>query len=111
MKWPTIHTCHAVVNSPFIHLSKGEWRQPQPTRPPYGSDNRTCDYCGSIHPEDLIRLVRSGATVRGSDWKYGWPHKFYVYNIPNLLAGQIFMHNMGSATSHRLIICTKIKIN
>ena len=24
----------------------------------------------------------------GSDWKYGWPHKFYVYDIPNPHAGK-----------------------
>lgn len=44
---------------------------------------RTCSYCGSIHPEDLIAAVEAGARMHGSDWKYGWPHKFYVEKIPN----------------------------
>lgn len=44
---------------------------------------RRCSYCGSIHPEDLIRLLGEGAELHGADWKYGWPHKFYVEGIPN----------------------------
>ena len=44
---------------------------------------RTCDYCGSMHPEDLIKAIEGGATVGGSDWKYGWPHKFYISHIPH----------------------------
>ena len=40
---------------------------------------RTCSYCGSVHPEDLMALVLGNkATLGGSDWKYGWPHKFYL---------------------------------
>lgn len=49
---------------------------------------RTCSYCGSIHPEDLIEAIKAGATLGGADWKYGWPHKFYVDKIPNPNAGQ-----------------------
>lgn len=44
---------------------------------------RSCSYCGSIHPEDLLAAIKAGATLGGSDWKYGWPHKFYVEHIPN----------------------------
>lgn len=44
---------------------------------------RCCSYCGSIHPLDLLRYMERGqADVSGSDWKYGWPHKFYV-DVPN----------------------------
>lgn len=39
---------------------------------------RTCSYCGSIHPEDLLIALNAGARLIGSDWKYGWPHKFYI---------------------------------
>jgi hypothetical protein len=40
---------------------------------------RSCWYCGSMHPEDLHRFLVDGtATMHGCDWKYGWPHKFYV---------------------------------
>lgn len=41
-----------------------------------------CSYCGSMSPESFIAAIRAGAKVGGSDWKYGWPHKFYV-NVPN----------------------------
>ncbi len=92
MKWPEKPTCHAV--SPVFRLGETTWRAPEPTRPPYGQTFRTCSYCGSIHPEDLVRVVEAGAKLGGSDWKYGWPHKFYVDNIPNPLAGQTV--EMGS---------------
>lgn len=50
------------------------WRQPDAESP-----FRTCNYCGSAHPHDLKKLVAGGAQMGGSDWKYGYPHKFYVY--------------------------------
>ena len=69
MKFPEVPTCHGEA-----------WPRPvQPrweTRAP--ETFRRCSYCGSIHPEDLIRLVGEGCQIHGSDWKYGWPHKFYV---------------------------------
>jgi hypothetical protein len=86
MKWPEKPTCHDVA--PVFKIAIPSWRTPEPTRPPYGSTFRTCSYCGSIHPEDLAKYLSDGATLGGSDWKYGWPHKFYVQNIPNPLAGQ-----------------------
>lgn len=51
-------------------------------------EHRTCSYCGSINPEDLISMLESGkATLHGADWKYGWPHKFYI-KYQNPIAGQ-----------------------
>ena len=81
---------------------------------PYGFPFRTCGYCGSIYPEDLFnalsrprrlgpcaarvepddlpgrRFIRHTCRVSlgGADWKYGWPHKFYVEGIENPLAGR-----------------------
>lgn len=49
---------------------------------------RTCSYCGSMHPEDFLGFIAKGATLESADWKYGWPHKFYIYGIANPLAGQ-----------------------
>lgn len=44
---------------------------------------RTCSYCGSMHPLDLlVYLVKGAADLHGADWKYGWPHKFYC-DVPN----------------------------
>lgn len=40
---------------------------------------KACGYCGSMDPVELSELIEAGkATMSGSDWKYGWPHKFYV---------------------------------
>lgn len=50
---------------------------------------RTCGYCGSIHPADLLAALSAGiATLHGADWKYGYPHKFYVEGLPNLFEGE-----------------------
>jgi hypothetical protein len=51
---------------------------------------RECEYCGSIHPSDLVDLFWKHDTLKigGSDWKYGWPHKFYIDGIPNPVAGK-----------------------
>jgi hypothetical protein len=41
----------------------------------------TCSYCGSISVAEAIRLLEAdGTRYSGSDWKYGWPHKFYISN-------------------------------
>ena len=61
------------AESPFMH-----WCKPDSDRP-----FRHCSYCGSMHPLDLLAGLEQGARLGGSDWKYGWPHKFYVYDYPN----------------------------
>ena len=33
------------------------------------------------------KVERGIFRVGGSDWKYGWPHKFYIEGIPNAAAG------------------------
>lgn len=39
----------------------------------------SCGYCGSMNPVELAELIETGkAIIGGSDWKYGFPHKFYV---------------------------------
>jgi NAD-dependent dihydropyrimidine dehydrogenase PreA subunit len=43
------------------------------------NDFKHCGYCGSMCPEELAKLIEEGkAIMGGSDWKYGYPHKFYV---------------------------------
>jgi hypothetical protein len=43
----------------------------------------SCSYCGSFTVEDTLKFLQtSGVHYSGSDWKYGWPHKFYISNIP-----------------------------
>lgn len=63
-------------------------REPEPGREPYGIPHRTCSYCGSINPSDLLDALKAGARLQATDWKYGWPHKFYVEGIPNPNAGK-----------------------
>lgn len=49
----------------------------------YWREDNTCSYCGSIHPNQaLFRLSTPGHSVSGADWKYGWPHKFYLDPLP-----------------------------
>jgi hypothetical protein len=86
ISWPEKPTCHEGAR----FASELKWREPEPSRQPYGTSFRTCSYCGSIHPEDLLHYLQAGnVRLGGSDWKYGWPHKFYVDGIPNPLAGKI----------------------
>ena len=93
---------------------------------PYGTPFRVCSYCGSIHPEDLYRYLSAPpdperkktcllclgstrgwlqhtcqVTLSGSDWKYGWPHKFYVHGIPNPIAGQLVVSSSWSKGDER----------
>jgi hypothetical protein len=69
---------------------KGEWvDHPLGHTMPYAYPFRTCGYCGSMHPDDLLGFLvpPRGVLLNEADWKYGWPHKFYVEGIPNPLAG------------------------
>jgi hypothetical protein len=90
--WPERPICHGdVTQGGIFKFNPPVWRAPEDSRDngPYYYDFRTCSYCGSIHPEDLLRVLDAGATMHGADWKYGWPHKFYLENVPNRYAGQI----------------------
>ncbi len=38
-----------------------------------------CTCCGSISVTDAIKNLKTpGTRYTGTDWKYGWPHKFYI---------------------------------
>ena len=90
--WPTLIACHGdVTQGGVFKISPPEWREPsgQSDGGPYYRDFRSCSYCGSMHPADLLRVVSEGARLHGADWKYGWPHKFYIDDIVNKIAGQI----------------------
>lgn len=50
---------------------------------PYQHDYRQCSYCGSIHPEDMLALIRTGSRLQGTDKGY----KRYLLT-PNPIAGQ-----------------------
>lgn len=87
MIWPERPTCHQ-VNAVFRFGAPSWIRQRANKYQPDGEPFRRCSYCGSIHPEDLIAALDAGAQLGGSDWKYGWPHKFYVMSIPNSNKGR-----------------------
>nr|MBL8412719.1 hypothetical protein [Dechloromonas sp.] len=65
---------------------------------------RACGYCGSMHPADVAAALRSGARLDPSDRKYGWPHKFYVENVPNPHAGML---ESRCSPSHATPFCPK----
>lgn len=84
--WPQAPTCHS-GDRQYPGMPPIAWSVPRRDEK-YGQHEsfRRCSYCGSVHPGDLVALLKSGQGVRmhGADWKYGWPHKFYVEGIPNL---------------------------
>lgn len=86
---PTCHDSKTASVFKFENMAK-VWRDPETVREDGGQGRpyRACSYCGSIHPEDLMKFIAGGATLHGADWKYGWPHKFYVEGIPNPIVGQ-----------------------
>lgn len=61
-----------------------------------GLPGRHCWYCGSIHPGDLHELLTTTEVILGgADWKYGWPHKFYV-ETPNPRVDGIYVSGSSS---------------
>lgn len=88
MKFPEVPTVHGSDPTPTGKPS--EWRASRD-----GEPFRTCFWCGCIHPEDLLTAIKAGAVVGGSDWKYGWPHKFYV-DVVNPDPARLF--DVGSET-------------
>lgn len=81
--WPERPTCHD--HDPFAQRFEPPVWRPANDQTAF----RTCSYCGCIHPEDLYSALLAGAKLGGSDWKYGWPHKFYVNAIPNANVGKL----------------------
>lgn len=69
-------TCHGKVD-PVFNIPEIEWRVKRHGQSPSPCDH--CSYCGSVHFDDIRRIVAEGGKLGGSDWKYGHPHKFYVY--------------------------------
>lgn len=49
----------------------------------------SCGYCGSMHPAEVAAAIRAGARGHWADFKYGWPHKFYLEGVPNPHAGMV----------------------
>lgn len=58
-----------------VMAENGGWSWRDPSR---GEHFRRCNYCGSMHPDDLA-AEPAGTRIEWADRKYGWPHKFYVH--------------------------------
>lgn len=71
---------------------KGDWMLQSPFKLglEYGDDGTVpfearegkqhCAFCGSLHPTEVVALLKAGAAIHFADWKYGWPHKAYLDN-------------------------------
>lgn len=92
----TVHKDERPPLMPPVH-----WRPAEALRPDgyQGVPMRTCSFCGSGHPADVVRALAAGAKFCAADWKYGWPHKFYLDGIQNPIAGQQII--VGSKSNGR----------
>jgi len=67
----------------------------------------TCSYCGSISPKEALeRLTDPASNGSGSDWKYGWPHKFYI-SIGNKY-GKFYSRHLYDADPKTLAALTEV---
>lgn len=97
MIWPEIPSCHNRDDFARRYQRDDEvkpWRPPSEGVDKGGYDNttpfRTCWFCGSINPQDLFELAQiNPIRLASTDWKYGWPHKFYVEGIRHPRAGEV----------------------
>lgn len=56
-----------------------------------------CSWCGSMHPSDLAAALRAGeASGHWADFKYGWPHKWYVDGVPGSI--KFYTEHLQDAT-------------
>lgn len=53
-----------------------------------------CRWCGSMHPDVLIAALAAGATLRGVDWKFGWPHRFTVQGALPTQRGKFYLGHL-----------------
>lgn len=72
---------------------------------------RSCAYCGSMHPDDVVQAIYDGARLELADMKYGYPHKIYLHGIPKYDHGKIYTNHLRDASEAQLfIICRAIGI-
>jgi hypothetical protein len=58
----------------------------------------------AYHERLAEHLQKQGSTfnIHSADWKYGWPHKFYIDGIPNPIAGEPYSIYALSANRENL---------
>jgi hypothetical protein len=69
---------------PVHHGEAARWHWAEPR---HHEHFRRCSYCGCVHPDDLA--AEPVWRAEWADWKYGWPHKFYVH-MPNREPDRLF---------------------
>jgi len=88
------------------------WRSKE--HPSMNHEYLECSYCGSLHPTAALELLKKNVRSSGADWKYGWPHKFYIQAAENG-RGKFYskhLHDADGKTFKELsdIIATKLGI-
>ncbi len=72
---------------------------------------KTCCHCGSIDAGSaLVALVTNDTQYSGSDWKYGYPHKFY-FVIPGFGQAKFYSKHLRDATEDQLILWNRLAHN
>lgn len=66
------------IDRGILNCCQGTWRASASV---LGHQLSSCSFCGGLRPDDFVWLMsQPETTYSGSDWKYGWPHKFYLTN-------------------------------
>lgn len=93
MKFPEKPTCHGklspLLHTPIVWYSPGDGPNDIANR-----THRSCSYCGSVHPEDLLKMLEKGARLVMADQKYGYIHKFYVRDTGNRMAVKFYTQHL-----------------
>ena len=72
---------------------------------PRDDGKQHCDYCGSLHPAEVVALLKAGARIHMADMKYGWPHKAYLDNP----WGKFYTRHLQDATPEEAdYICSRL---
>ena len=69
------NACVGEINTQIFKLPEATWEK----RIVHGVETTECSYCGSLSVEDVLKFLQQPGTMfSGCDWKYGWPHKYYI---------------------------------
>ena len=77
--WAERFRPHMWREARFRVPAAGTWIDEEPPERIVTRPYVECSYCGSITVARFLAALQvAGTRYSGSDWKYGWPHKFYV---------------------------------
>jgi len=79
MRFPDRPTCHEDIDLVAHALATLHAPGAPPPEPPGATwRDGVCSECGSVHPEKLLALFASGATIGGTDGTIANPLKSYI---------------------------------